>query len=269
MALQGKNPFMAILLLIFCVSSYASSSAHTTEFEFEYPSFQNSWEVEMFGDTFVNRTTFSVQLTADHSTIRPEGCSKTIRPEVSSLHSIGTMLYPSPILFFDHGRSNKAFSFTTNFSFSISHTNHCFYGEGLAFFLIPTSPSTFGRLAATPQPSFVVAFETKSIEYSSISIVINYLRSPLRTVQIDKQFMDLKSGDRFYSWIEYDSSLDFLSVFLSKDIHHPSVPFLVAADLLSSFLRDYTFMDVGFLSLSLKKSEIYSIHSWNFTSFQG
>jgi hypothetical protein len=28
-------------------------------------------------------------------------------------------------------------------------------------------------------------------------------------------------------------------------------------------------MDVGFYSLSLKKSEIYSIHSWNFTSFQG
>jgi hypothetical protein len=28
-------------------------------------------------------------------------------------------------------------------------------------------------------------------------------------------------------------------------------------------------MDVGFLSLSLKKSEIYSIHSWNFTSFHG
>ncbi|MCI53110.1 hypothetical protein A2U01_0074356, partial [Trifolium medium] len=71
MALQGRNPFMVILLLIFFVSSYASSSVHTTEFEFEYPSFQNSWEIEMVGDTFVNRTTSSVQLTADHSTIRP------------------------------------------------------------------------------------------------------------------------------------------------------------------------------------------------------
>ncbi|GAU43694.1 hypothetical protein TSUD_254230 [Trifolium subterraneum] len=266
MALHGKNPFMAILLLIFFVSSsYASSSAHTTVFEFEYPSFQ-SRGVRMVGDTFINQTTFSVQLITDHS---------TIRPAVSSLHSYGTMVYPSPILFFHHGRrTNKACSFTTNFSFSISHTNYSFYGEGFSFFITPTSPSNASpAMFGLPnrQPFFAVAFDTKSIEYSSISININYLersqeRSPWKTVQIDEQFMDLQSGDRFYSWIEYDSSIDFLSVFLSKDIHHPSVPFIVVADLLYSFLRDHTFMDVGFSGLSIKKSEIYSIHSWNFTS---
>ncbi|GAU43697.1 hypothetical protein TSUD_254260 [Trifolium subterraneum] len=265
MALHGKNPFMAILLLIFFVSSYASFSAHTTEFEFEYPSFQNSWVVDMAGDTFVNRTTFSVQLTSPSDTSPTISCPSTIRPAVSSLHSYGTMVYPSPILFFHHGRrrTNKAFSFTTNFSFSISHTNHSFYGEGFAFFIMPKSAAD---APPAPQPSFAVAFETKSIEYSSISIIKNFERSPLWTVQIDKQFMNLKSGDQFYSWIEYDSSIDFLSVFLSKDIHHPSVPFIVVTDLLNSFLRDYTFMDIGFMALSLKMSEIYSIHSWNFTS---
>lgn len=70
-----------------------------------------------------------------------------------------------------------------------------------------------------------------------------------------------------YFWMEYQSSINLFSLYVSKTKSKPSTPILNATtfDLLI-FFKVNTYLYTEFSAFFLGKSEINSIHSWNFSS---
>lgn len=82
---------------------------------------------------------------------------------------------------------------------------------------VPSQTHPSGAIFGLPKTFFAVVFDTRSPDSSPISIYLNNSHAaPLTSIIIDEQFMDLKSGATFYSWIEYHFSVNLFSVYLNK-----------------------------------------------------
>jgi hypothetical protein len=73
---------------------------------------------------------------------------------------------------------------------------------------MPLTPSISNPSVAKfgiPSTSLAVVFDTRLEESTILSIYINNTwAGPLISITIDDQFLDIKSGEKFYTSIEYE-----------------------------------------------------------------
>ncbi|KAG6553263.1 hypothetical protein Mapa_004997 [Marchantia paleacea] len=141
---------------------------------------------------------------------------------------VGQVFFPTPVQLLDPD-SNKTYSFSTSFTFSLSSPMRLRTGDGFVFLLaanpslVPLENGTFGcfplgRKSATP--IVAVEFDTSVSKYlfdmndNHVGINVNYVES-LRAQDAGVVGIELASGLLITSWIDYHHILKVLEVRLS------------------------------------------------------
>ncbi|KAG6395350.1 hypothetical protein SASPL_145993 [Salvia splendens] len=190
-------------------------------------------------------------------------------PTISS-PSAGLIVHKRPIrLSSPTSKSKRPVSFSTDFTFSISPHN----GDGLAFLIAPrTFQSTFSgeRFGLSKENRFLgVEFDTSvdenvgDLNANHVGLDIGSLAS-VKTSNVSSIGLDLKSGVKLHSWIDYDSSSKRIEVRLSKfGIARPYSPLLVYKVDLGEMWRSEEVV-VGLSSSTGNSMQTSSVYSWNF-----
>ncbi|OWM85881.1 hypothetical protein CDL15_Pgr012131 [Punica granatum] len=192
--------------------------------------------------------------------------------------SSGSVVYPSPLLFFDPD-SNTTASFSTRFTFSVTSPNPNSFGDGLTFFLSPDnetlgSPGGFLGLVNSSQLTknrfIAIEFDTRQDPHfgdpggDHVGLDINSLES-IQTADPALQGIDLKNGDSVTAWIDYKNDLRKLLVFLSYTNKKPDEPLLSVNIDLSPYLKEFVYL--GFSASTEGSTELHWIESWSFETF--
>lgn len=193
--------------------------------------------------------------------------------------SSGTVIYNTPIPFFDRN-SNSAASFSTRFSFTVDNVNRVSsFGDGLSFFLSPDnqilgSPGGYLGLVnsskLTKNKFIAIEFDTRLDFHfndpndNHIGLDIDSLDS-IKTVDCTTVGVDLKSGSLITAWIDYWSDEKNLKVFLSDSSYKPVNPLLDLDIDLSEFLQEVMYL--GFSASTEGSTETHFVANWSFTSF--
>ncbi|MQL82601.1 hypothetical protein Taro_015084 [Colocasia esculenta] len=192
----------------------------------------------------------------------------------------GRVLYSRPVLL-RHPETRAPLSFSTFFSFSVTHLNPSSIGGGLAFVLASDDgtigdPGGFlglinGSAAALEDGAIVVGVEFDTlmdVEFSDINgnhvgVDLNSMVST-KVADLDAAGVNLKSGDLVNAWVEYDGAAQVLQVFVSYSTVHPGEPVISFPLDLGRFVND--FMYVGFSGSTQGSTEVHSIEWWSFAS---
>ncbi|KAK6131049.1 hypothetical protein DH2020_035212 [Rehmannia glutinosa] len=204
-------------------------------------------------------------------------------PSTTAPSGVGRAFYVNPVRFLDPS-SNATSSFYCVFSFTITNTNSCPFGDGFAF-LITSNTSSFslydGHMGlpadiqtSSDQDSYLaVEFDTsfnpdlEDINDNHIGIDVNNVKS-LASIDVVSKEIDLKNGKNLTAWIEYRDSEKMIRVWVgySKEIR-PLSPVLDAKIDLSKQFKE--FMHIGFTASNGKGSSIHNINTWRFKTFFG
>ncbi|KAF7815980.1 putative L-type lectin-domain containing receptor kinase S.7 [Senna tora] len=193
--------------------------------------------------------------------------------------SAGAIIYNQPIPLFDLS-SNTSSSFSTRFSFSIERANPSSYGDGLAFFLSPTS-DTLGSAGGclglvnasrlTRNKFVAVEFDTRldpslnDPNENHVGLDVDSTIS-IKTGDAILEGIDLKSGSLITAWIEYRSDKRNLNVWLSySSFKKPEKPILSVDVDLSDHLKEEMYL--GFSGSTEGSTELHQIMNWRFQSF--
>ncbi|XP_027150438.1 L-type lectin-domain containing receptor kinase S.6 [Coffea eugenioides] len=255
-----------LFLYVYTSSSFSSSA----------PLYFPANNVTLFGDASVEND--SIRLTQDHQCTSPS--QSTLESASStSLSGIGRAFYINPIRFLDSSSKGTAASFSCSFSFNISPTPSCPFGDGLAFLVTSNMDSlsiTDGWMGlpeevSNTQDSFIaVEFDTSynpffdDINGNHVGIDVRQIKS-LASVDVVSRGIDLKAGKEMTAWIEYRNSEKMIRVWVGYSQVRPLSPILVAqADFTGDFKE---FMHVGFTASNGGGSAIHSISRWRFKTF--
>ncbi|XP_078435015.1 concanavalin A-like lectin protein kinase family protein [Wolffia australiana] len=181
----------------------------------------------------------------------------------------GRALYAGPVRF-RHAASRRALSFSTFFSFSVSHLNPSSVGGGLAFLLAADDRGLgpAGPFLGLPDGGLFFAVEFDTLmdpqlgDISGNHVGVD-LSSVVSAAAADLP-VDLKSGDPVYSWVDYDGAALLLRVFVSTAATRPADPAVSLPIDLSRFVNDFMF--VGFSAATQASTEAHDIHWWTFSS---
>ncbi|KAL8129164.1 hypothetical protein V2J09_018319 [Rumex salicifolius] len=246
--------------LFLAVLAFIPLRVSSTSFEFDFPEL-NPRNLTLLGDSHLK-----------------DGVVGLTRDSAVPTSSSGTVIYNSPVQFFDPD-SNTTASFSTTFSFSIVNINPGSSGDGLAFFLSPDnetlgSPGGFLGLVNSSQLTknrFVaVEFDTRLDEHfddpsdNHVGLDIESLIS-VKTANLGSYGVDLKSGKSINAWIDYKNDDMKLMVFVSKSGSKPETPVLKVNVDLSGYLKE--FMYLGFSGSTEGSTEAHKIESWSFQTF--
>ncbi|XP_057440749.1 probable L-type lectin-domain containing receptor kinase S.7 [Lotus japonicus] len=250
MAMHTQRTFFFIFFTLFLI--FFLKPCACIDFEFPYFTTTINNNLTLVGDSYLRN-----------------GVVSLTTPTVATATSTGAIFYANPISLFDP-YSNTTSSFSTTFSFSITNTlNPTSFGDGLAFFLTPTNPST----AATPTTFIAVEFDTKlhnrfnDPNENHVGLDIDALIS-LKTANPISHGIDLKSGNPITAWVDYSATdPTVVDVFLSySSVSKPFDPVLRVTVDLSEHLKDP--MYIGFsASSSDGSSELHLVENWSFRSF--
>ncbi|KAI3464666.1 hypothetical protein Pfo_021329 [Paulownia fortunei] len=252
------------------------------------PSFSISFlpanNVSLFGDAFLNNN--SIWLTKEKKCTSPSPPPPLFfQPSVTSLSGVGRAFYVNPVRFLDPS-ANATASFFSSFSFTITNTPSCPFGDGLAF-IITSNVGSFSLydgymgLPAEIQDSsevqdsyFAVEFDTsfdpnlEDINGDHIGIDVNKVRSLASVDVVSRGEVDLKDGKEITSWIEYSDSEKMIRVWVgySKQIRPKSPVLVLKIDLSKQFKE---FMHVGFTASNGKGSSVHTVDHWRFKTLFG
>ncbi|KAL5974366.1 hypothetical protein ACLOJK_031030 [Asimina triloba] len=258
--LQRNAPTLFSFLAFLSLSIPLLASAKNQSFEFPSFTFRN---VTLLGDSY----------------LRDGAVGLTQQTGVPSSSS-GTVIYNSPILFFDP-LTNSSASFSTRFSFTISNVNPDSYGDGLTFFLSPDndtlgSPGGFLGLFNASNPSknktIAVEFDTRldsqfndpNSNHVGLDLGSSGLSS-VKTADANLSGIDLKSGNLTTAWIDYSNDQKLLMVWLSNSSSKPKKPLLSVNIDLSGDLEER--MYAGFSGSTEGSTELHTIKDWSFWTF--
>ncbi|XWS43804.1 hypothetical protein CRYUN_Cryun16bG0135600 [Craigia yunnanensis] len=187
--------------------------------------------------------------------------------------SAGRVMYKKPIKLVE-GKVRNFASFSTYFSFSMSHEN----GDGLAFVMVPGNfnailgNSSFGiSLGLDKSKSDVVAveFDTfKDAKYGDLNenhvgIDVGSLVS-VKVRNLSSVNLVLNNGEKIHSWIDYEASSKRLEVRLSQSSStRPDDPLLSYSIDLSKLWNDKEVL-VGLSSSNGNSSQTCFICLWSF-----
>ncbi|OMO97426.1 hypothetical protein COLO4_14638 [Corchorus olitorius] len=188
--------------------------------------------------------------------------------------SAGRVMYKKPIKLVE-GKVRNFASFSTYFSFSMSHEN----GDGLAFVMLPSSfdinvmdNSSFGISPGVEKSNsriFAVEFDTfKDAKYGDLNenhvgIDVGSLVSA-KVKNLSSVNLVLNNGEKLHSWIDYEASSKRVEIRLSQSgSTRPDDPLLSYSIGLSKLWNDEEVF-VGLSSSNGNSSQTCFIHSWSF-----
>ncbi|XP_057868310.2 L-type lectin-domain containing receptor kinase IX.1 [Cryptomeria japonica] len=183
-------------------------------------------------------------------------------------------------------------NFSTHFQFIISKQDQInLYGDGMMFFLVPFDLSMepvgdyFGVFndedyGATPFDVVAVEFDTFQDEWdvddNHVGIDINnvlsttFQRVSLESLSERPEEENLKNGEKWDAWVDYDGGSKMLNVFLlhnpkgQSDISKPQSSILESLIDLRSFLPMN--VKVGLSASASSNAQTHTVFSWNFSS---
>ncbi|CAJ2670433.1 L-type lectin-domain receptor kinase S.4 [Trifolium pratense] len=181
--------------------------------------------------------------------------------------------------------TGKAFSFSSSFAFAVVSEFPKFGGHGMAFTIAPSKhlkglPIQYLGLLNSSNVGnfsnhlFAVEFDTaKDLDFGDINdnhvgIDINTLKSNASvtagyyTTDSTKQDINIKSGKPILVWVDYDSSVNLVSVTLSPTSIKPKTPILSLHMDLSPILLDN--MYVGFSASTGMLASSHYLLGWSF-----
>ncbi|KAM7252841.1 hypothetical protein ACFE04_025459 [Oxalis oulophora] len=220
--------------------------------------------ITVYGDAYFTEN--SIGLTQERPTC--------ISPPSSPLSSsIGRAFYVYPIRFLDQ-QSNTTASFTCRFSFSITPSRACPFGDGLAFLITSRTDSfSFSNgYFGLPLESFIaVEFDTSfdsaigDINGNHVGVDVNTVIS-FAAIDAASKGVDLKSERKITAWIEYRDALKLIRVWVGyESTIRPSSPVLAAYVDLSNQFHEY--MHVGFSASNGQGSAVHIVSHWQFKTF--
>ncbi|XP_021289211.1 L-type lectin-domain containing receptor kinase VIII.2 [Herrania umbratica] len=188
--------------------------------------------------------------------------------------SAGKVMYKKPIKLVE-GKVRNFASFSTYFSFSMSHEN----GDGLAFVMVPRSfnvnvldNSSFGvslGLEKSNRGAVAVEFDTfKDAKYGDLNgnhvgVDVGSLVS-VKARNLSSANLVLNNGEKLHSWIDYEASSKRLEIRLNQSSStRPEDPLLSYSIDLSKLWNDEDLF-VGLSSSNRNSSQTCFIYSWNF-----
>ncbi|CAI9088209.1 OLC1v1022483C1 [Oldenlandia corymbosa var. corymbosa] len=245
-------------VLVFNILFFRPSSSDGLNFEFQSLTLRN---LTLLGDSYLRNGIV--------------GLTKELGVPSSSS---GTVIYNSPIAFFDPD-SNITASFSTRFAFFIGNVNPSSFGDGLTFFLSPDnqtlgSPGGYLGLVNSTQLTknrFVaIEFDSKLDPHFSdpddnhVGLDIESLVS-IKTANPMSVGINLKSGNLITAWIDYRNEETKLEVFMSYSSFKPEEPILTVDVDLSDFLKE--FMYLGFSASTEGSTELHFIENWSFNTY--
>ncbi|PKI55596.1 hypothetical protein CRG98_023989 [Punica granatum] len=252
--------FLLLLLHLFFFFSLTSPSLSLYSL---HPS-----NLTLYGDAYYTEN--SISLTQNTSSCTP------FSPPTPSF---GRALYSRPIRFLNPPNNSSA-SFSTRFTFLITGSPLCPFGDGLAF-LITSDADSFSPsngYMGLPAPSFeiqdssyvAVEFDTSfnptfgDVNGNHIGIDLGSVTSFDATDAVSGG-IDLKSRRHITAWVEYRSAVKLLQVWAAHSNFRPQSPVLVAQIDLSKHFRE--FMHVGFSASNGQGSANHIITNWRFGTF--
>ncbi|XP_050380784.1 L-type lectin-domain containing receptor kinase VIII.2-like [Argentina anserina] len=238
----------ALLTLILTASAADQNSSFSfTEFGKD-PSFESSFA--LYGDAEV--VNGAVQLTSS----------------VSS--SSGGVMYKKPLKL-GEGKPNKSVSFSSHFILSMSKES----GDGLAFVVVPSGlnlslfgNSSFGLDMGLGKSKLKVVAVKLKYDYLvgkvQVGIDVGSSVSP-RVNNASAIKLNLTSGDRTNTWIDYEAGSKRIEVRLSQlGVLRPADPLLWYPIDLSRLWGASEKVFVGLSALNRNSSQACSIYSWSF-----
>ncbi|KAL7128267.1 hypothetical protein ABFS83_14G304700 [Erythranthe nasuta] len=242
-----------------------------------------STNITLFGDASLNSSSVILTKQKNCTTAAyPPPPQPLLQLPAATISTVGRAFYANPIRFLDP-KSNATASFYSSFSFTITNTDSCPFGDGFAFLITPTTTYFSledGYMGLPPEneasPSsqdsyFAVEFDTnfdpylENIRGSHIGIDVNNVHS-LASVDVDL----IKNGQEMTAWIEYRDSEKKIKVWVwyAKQ-NRPLDPILVTRIDLSKQFKE--FMYVGFTASNGggKGSSIHTVDKWRFKTFFG
>ncbi|KAL1833910.1 hypothetical protein ACET3Z_003561 [Daucus carota] len=265
----GSSVFIKSLILL-------STLHFAATLNFSYNSFTpDDPEIEHDGDAFTSSGDIHI--------------TKSLNRQ-SALSSVGRVTYKEPLHLWDKASGNLT-DFTTRFTFVIDSINETWYGDGIAFFLVPngnelplnaTGGGVFG-LTNDSQPTNITANKFVAVEFDvfgnawdpiesvdvnegteHVGVDINSVRSE-KTVPWVNASSSITNGWTNEAQISYASSSKILSVSFRTGINgkdlHQSFNFVVD-------LRDHLpdWVSVGFSASTGSTFSYNRIRSWEFNS---
>ncbi|XVE97010.1 hypothetical protein REPUB_Repub02eG0273600 [Reevesia pubescens] len=252
-----SNYFKAAIFIIFQFKILAAEQSSSFSFKNfgKNPYFESY--IALYGDAHVANDGSWIQLTNSVS------------------WSAGNVMYKKPIKLVE-GKVRNFASFSTYFSFSMSHEN----GDGLAFVMVPSSfnvtvlgNSSFGiPLGLEKSKSDVVVaveFDTfKDAKYGDLNenhvgIDVGSFAS-VKVRNLSSVNLVLNNGQKLHSWIDYEASSKRLEIRLSQSSStRPDDPLLsYSIDLSKLWNNEEVFL--GLSSSNGNSSQTCFIHLWSF-----
>lgn len=252
-----SNYLTALTCLVFFSKILAADQSSSFSFKSfgKDPKFESN--IALYGDAHVGNDGSWVQLTNSVS------------------WSAGAVMYKKPIKLVQ-GKVRKLASFSTYFSFSMSHKN----GDGLAFIMVPSSfkvdvlgNSTFGISLGLEKnnKSGIVAVEFDTfrdakhgdLNENHVGIDVGSLAS-VKARNLSSLNLVLSNGEKLHSWIDYEASSKRLEIRLSQSSStRPDDPLLSYSIDLSKLWNDEQVF-VGLSSSNGNSSQTCCIHLWSF-----
>ncbi|XP_022767637.1 L-type lectin-domain containing receptor kinase VIII.2-like [Durio zibethinus] len=249
-----SNCFTALAFIIFHFKILAADQSSSFSFKSKDPNFESN--IALYGDAHVANDGSWIQLTNSVS------------------WSAGKVMYKKPIKLVE-GKVRNFASFSTYFSFSMSHEN----GDGLAFVMVPSSfnvnllgNSSFGiSLGLEKIKNGVVAVEFDTfndakygdLNENHVGIDVGSLAS-VKVRNLSSVNLVLNNGEKLHSWIDYEASSKRLEIRLSQSSStRPDDPLLSHSIDLSKLWNEEEVL-VGLSSSSRNSSQTCFIHSWSF-----
>lgn len=254
MAIFSTSTYFKILLFLILYFK-ALSAAPNSSFNFKNFGKNSKFEskLALYGNAKVINGSSSVQVTG------------------SSIFSAGRVMYKKPIKFLETNPRN-IMSFSTHFSFSLSHEN----GDGLAFVMVPIEyplndfddGASFGLFGWRKFKVLGVEFDTfmddKDGDVNSNHVGID-ISSPVsvKVSNVSSVKMVLNSGEKMQAWIDYEPGFLRLEVRLGQlGEMRPVNPLLSYRIDLSRMWKDKELF-VGLSSSSRNSLQKCKVYSWS------
>ncbi|KAJ0476610.1 putative protein kinase RLK-Pelle-L-LEC family [Helianthus annuus] len=243
-------PLLPLLLILSFLCFSGNAATGTTSFDFQTLTLTS---LKFLGDAHMFNN--SVRLTKD-------------LPVPNS--GAGRVLYNKPVRFRRPETPTPA-SFITYFSFSIANLNPDSIGGGLAFVISPDDETVgdSGGFLGIPASSVSVEFDTlmdfefKDVNGNHVGFDLDSMVSN-QAADLDLINVNLKSGNRVNSWVEYSGSTQQLNISVSYSSSKPKSPILSVETNLNEFLTEFMF--VGFAGSTQGSTEVHSVEWWSFSS---
>jgi serine/threonine protein kinase len=257
----SKAMLLSIFLLLSMIIPYTSSLT------FNFTSFDPN-DRSIIYEGSANPASSAIQLTINQQGKLMNG-------------SIGRASYYQPIYLWNKTTNNLT-DFTSHFTFTIDSQNRKNYGDGIAFFLIPSgtkkpNATKGGSMGLTLDDQALNSTQTNPFVAVEFDIYQNPWDPPLEHAGIDINSMisvanltwlaDIKEGKLNEAWINYNASSLNLSVIFTgfnNDTSTTVIQHLSSIVDLRLYLPE--FVTVGFSAATGNATAIHSISSWDFSS---